>query len=211
MANHNILYCFISHSLTIDQDIISIQQRCNTNNITDYIICYGNGDNTLDSIQHTIHLNCDDTYEGLPDKIYKLYNFLSKHLDNYDFYLKLDRTTKIHKKIDFINNHDYQGFVVPYVNEGNRGWHLNKCSLSSKWNNKLYDGIYVPWCGGGYGYILSNKALKIIANNPPNLQEEIYEDLYVAKTLYQYNIKPSNIDNLSDYLDDEEYKKWVLD
>lgn len=211
MANSSILYCFVSHSLTINKDIISIKQKCNNNNITDYIICYGNGNDTFDSINHTIHLNCNDTYEGLPDKIHKFYKFLSQNLNNYSFYLKLDRSIKIHKKITLLNNNDYQGFVIPYIKEANRGWHLNKCSLYSKWNTKLYDGIYVPWCGGGYGYILSNKALNVVAANPPDLNNEIYEDLYVAKVLNTNNIKPSHIDNLSDYLDDEEYKKWALD
>ena len=69
----------------------------------------------------------------------------------------------------------------------------------SYWDNEEYNGHYVPWLDGGKSYILSKKAMNYINNeyNFTNLdslyQNEIYEDLMVAKILYKYNIIPSKL------------------
>ena len=73
---------------------------------------------------------------------------------------------------------------------GNRRWHINRCTPGSKFNNTPYNGIYVPWCLGGFGYILSRKAINVVGNYNENYDDEIYEDLLIGKILLKSDIKP---------------------
>lgn len=205
----SLLYCFISHNSVLQSDLDRISNACKTLSIKDYyIICGGFEYNSIE--HHCLKLNCSDVYEGLSDKINQLFKFLTQeHTKQYQYYLKIDRLTSLIKCIDTnIIDGDYCGHVMglnPYES-GNRWWHKNKCSASSKWNDKPYTGFYVPWCRGGSGYILSHKAAKIIGCSPPNLDYDIYEDLYVAKTLLNANIKPKSINQLKNYLVDPDWK-----
>ena len=51
--------------------------------------------------------------------------------------------------------------------------------------------------GGGQGYILSRKAMKIISNYFTNIEKifknHIYEDVMIALILNEHNIKPVKI------------------
>ena len=82
---------------------------------------------------------------------------------------------------------------------GNRKWHINRCSKDSLFNITEYSGPYVPWCLGGCGYIISRNSLKILSTDT-NYHNEIYEDLYVAKILYDKQINPTNVSDLSRYI-----------
>ena len=89
---------------------------------------------------------------------------------------------------------------------------MYKCSKDSKWNNKEYTSNYVPWLGG-YGYVLSNKSLKLICNenilNELNYSEEIYEDLYIGKLLNKHNVIPKKIEELNNYIYSSEHFKFL--
>ena len=94
---------------------------------------------------------------------------------------------------------------VQYV-EGNRKWHIGKCSNNSYFYDKPYNGIFVPWCKGGYGYILSRKSLEYISQTGDNIIDNIiYEDVYIGIILNNNNIYPSIITNLTDYIYSEEH------
>jgi len=202
-----VLYCFISHKDVIDEDILRISNVCESLNIADYIIvCGGYSENKI--VNNLLQLECLDSYEGLSDKIYKLFKFLTQNYKKqYDYYIKIDRLTSLIQPIDNGNIvGDYCGKLLR-IKEGDREWHKNKCSKNSDWNNRLYEGPYVPWCKGGPGYFLSNKAAKIIGCNAPDLNYHIYEDLYVAETLLKFDIKGKNMPNLKKYLIDSDEGK----
>jgi hypothetical protein len=97
-----------------------------------------------------------------------------------------------------IENKDYIGNVLK--GQGNRRWHINKCSKTSPWNDKIYTGPFVHWCGGGYGYGLSRHSMETINNKYSKItdqeieENEIYEDLCVAKILNQERIYPSYLE-----------------
>ena len=97
---------------------------------------------------------------------------------------------------DIIKNLDYIGNVCNV--EGNRLWHIGKCSKDNIWNNKEYSGIYVPWCRGGYGYMISRNAINLIKNDS-KYKENIYEDLYIAILLKNNKIYPTNFSNWRTY------------
>jgi hypothetical protein len=206
----DVLYCFITHKSELASDCIAIREMCRYKSITHYIIVYGYDSHTFfDCDNQVLHLNCDDTYEGLPDKIHKLFQFLTsdKTLSQYKFYAKLDRRIDLRKPIDiFLLTGDYGGRIVRVKTncDGNRTWHIGKCSKNSGWSNKKYEGLFVPWCDGGDGYVLSNYAANIISNNPPNLEEEIYEDQYVAQKLLTHDINPYKIPKLATFFYDKD-------
>ena len=56
----------------------------------------------------------------------------------------------------------------------------------------------MPWCLGGYGYIISKCAIDLIQNDTKYF-EHIYEDLYIAIILFEKNIKPVNI-NIKEFV-----------
>ena len=198
--NNQILYCFITHKDVVELDKKIIADMCIKKNVSNFIIvCGGSIENVL--IDNVLYLNCNDSYEGLPDKVHKMFKYVSENLPEYKIYAKLDRLTKIILPIDFDVQFDYFG-VRHEINDVNRKWHINKCSLESSWNNKSYEGDYVPWCNGP-AYFLSSHAAKIISDTPPvNLDEEIYEDLYIAKTLNKFGIVPTNFINIQHYFKD---------
>ena len=54
-----------------------------------------------------------------------------------------------------------------------------------------YAGIYVPWCEGGVGYILSRNAINRLPDNI-NYRDHIYEDVMIAIFLKENNISQQN-------------------
>lgn len=193
----NILYIFISHQNNINNiyDIIKIMMNCH--NITNYIIVQG-GDisNNYDINTKILSINCNDKYEGLPEKVLKTYKYIveSDMFNHYSHFIKLDDDMIIKNNMDYnlIKNINYGG-IVNYVN-GNRRWHIGRCSKDSYWNTNEYKGNFTPWSLGGYGYIISRNAINLIKNDS-TYKMVIYEDLYIAMLLKEKNIYPHNINN----------------
>lgn len=206
----NILYCFISHKASVYNDVQNISTMCYDLGINDYLIVSGASDNDYIDNEHMLFLNCDDTYEGLPDKINKMFKYLHINFPKYAYYGKLDRLTKIKQPLSIDNMRgDYCGSWVKVREgyDGDRKWHFGKCSKDSIWNKKTYPGKFIPWCRG-WGYFLSPKAARVVANNPPRSDYHIYEDLYVSETLLKYgNIIPNNIKNLTNFIIDSEFMR----
>lgn len=195
-----IKYCFISHNSVIFNDYGRIKEMMIELNCDDYLIFYG-GEKHIEN-DHVVHLDCDDSYCGLPNKINKMHKYLSLFQD-IEHILKIDRTVKIHKLIDtkFLRDIDYCGkicrFSIPT-------YHFNKCEKTSKWYNKRFDGEAIVYCSGG-GYILSKKCINIIASDN-NYENHIYEDYYVGATLKPHGILPKNFP-IKDYFYDPDHVK----
>jgi hypothetical protein len=198
-----ILYTFISCKPLIGkcyQRIVDMMRKLNNQH---FIIVVGGFEHTeFSEKDHILKLNCNDYYEGLPEKIIKTYDFINRHerFDMYTHFCKLDDDMVINHLIPVETITDYCGDVC-YVTEGplnelGRRYHINRCSKNSKFNKTKYLGEYVPWCLGGSGYILSRKSLSILSNGK-NYYNEIYEDLYVAKLLERKNIYPQIYPNLA--------------
>ena len=194
-----ILYVFFTHELNFERVNIRIIEMMKNLNNDNYIIVKGIDTNTYyDKDKKVLNINCNDKYEGLPEKVFKSFIYLINNIEfnNYNYFVKLDDDMVIKKLIyeneitDIINN-NYCG-NVHNTNNGDRTWHIGKCSKDSIFNTTEYTGKYVPWCLGGYGYIISRYAISLIQNNN-NYKEHIYEDLYISILLNENNIKPENI------------------
>lgn len=201
-----ILYCYISHNKAIKNDYIQVSDIMSQFKYEHYKIFYGGLNLQLDNT-NIIHLDCDDSYEGLPNKIHNMCKYLAKDTlinKNYTHIAKVDSTTIIKSLLPYLNTFDYYGYVLPELEppEYRRCYHFNKCSPNSFWNSTRYDGPFVPYCGGGVTYTLSMSAVSCVATKPNNPQEDIYEDLYVGKKLNECKIYPHHI-NMLEYME-----KW---
>ena len=179
---NNILYIFITHQNNINNIYDRINNMMNSNNNTNYIVVKG-GDisNNYDIDSKILSINCNDKYEGLPEKVLKTYKYIveNKIFDQYTHFIKLDDDMIIKNTIfyDIIKNVNYAGIIQNCI--GDRTWHIGKCSKNSYWNTNEYKGPYTPWCLGGHGYILSRNSINLIKNDI-NYKNIIYEDLYIA-------------------------------
>jgi hypothetical protein len=143
-----------------------------------------------------IVLKANDFYEGLPEKILKLFHLAASNhsFSEYTHFVKMDDTLNVmhnisFKKLEQSINSDYEG---PRVNDCTSPidpeYHYNKCSIESF--NVPYIGDVVPYCNGDL-YILSQKSVKsIIKCTPDNIHDEIYEDLMIGKILKLDDIIP---------------------
>jgi hypothetical protein len=190
----NILYLFITHQKKLQIAKKRINSMMNNLQCSDYLIISGSNKSELFIDEKILFINCNDNYDGLPEKVIKMFSFLinNNNFNKYTHFCKLDEDMIVNELINYdeIKNFDYCGNVNRNKN-GNRKWHIGRCSPHSKFNNTPYNGVYVDWCMGGYGYIASRIALNNI-NNDNNYDEHIYEDLYIAILLKDKNIIPEN-------------------
>ena len=212
-----ILYIFISCQKRINQCYNRIINMMKDLDIQSFIIVLGGYlNNIYMEHKHILKLNCNDYYEGLPEKVIKTFNFIGNNdkLNYYNYYCKIDDDIIIQKNIN-IKLSDYCCSKIKYKIDDNvdRTWHMYKCSENSKFNYNEYEGTYVLWCLGGNGYIISNKSLKIICNeftlNELNYSNEAYEDVFIAKLLHKNNIFPKKIKMLNDYIYSSEHFKFL--
>jgi len=172
-------------------------------NYNNYCIVYG-GEKKLEN-NHVIHLDCDDTYCGLPNKINKTFKYLNIHKE-FSHVLKIDRTC-IFKKIippELLRHVDYCGRKIHNFGNFASDYHFNrKCDPNSKWYNKLFHGKPINYCAGD-GYFLSKRAINIIAQDK-NYDNHIFEDYYVADTLREHEIFPMYFSIAKNYFYDPEH------
>lgn len=147
-------------------------------------------------INNILTVNCDECYENLPKKVILALKYLFKNTD-FTHFLKIDDDIKINKENlqKYIDNNfynlDYLGAKAGGYVE--RDWHFGKCK-NKDLNRKLYWNDYKGyWCGGGYGYILSRKAVFLLLkkSNFEHIYNEIYEDKAIGDTLREEGILPS--------------------
>lgn len=186
------LYVFITHQANLQKCYDRIAKMM----IDDFVIVQGGSiKDWYYEEKKIINLNCNDGYAGLPEKVMKTFHFLVSNdkFKKYTHFCKLDDDMKVIKRFENLND-DYIG-NVHYV-DGNRQWHIGRCG--NFWDKIPYIGEFKPWCMGGYGYIVSRKALDLITPNF-NYLDHIYEDVYVGLLMNKVGISPKMI-NIKDYL-----------
>ena len=142
-------------------------------------------------------VDADDRYEGLPEKVIAAYRAALEYKPGLRFVVKQDddmvvRPTAFDLSAALANKNkvDYLGCVSDAP--GNPSWHQQKVTPGSPWANKSYTGLWTPYSMGGFGYLLSRRALQVLAAvaTPSRIQEDIYEDLMVGKLLGEAGIEP---------------------
>ena len=194
--NSKILYMFITH----EKNYSNVLERCKDLK-KNYVIVVGGFNENL-YIENSIFLDVVDTYDGLPEKVFSAFKFIFNNsaFEEITHICKLDEDMIIKKTFSerFLKKIKYAG-NVQYV-PGRRDWGRDKFPKKSKFSNQNYEGIFVPWCLGGYGYILSREAFVSIQNQKIDFENEPYEDLLFAKLFNNNKIYPFNIKNLENYI-----------
>jgi hypothetical protein len=171
------------------------------------LIFTGSYNNTTfyDKKSKILYLNCNDKYEGLPEKIVLMIEqILTKpefknithilKIDDHDTYFT-DENIKSLYNLNELNFYNYIGQKKVYRPPNTwSDYHFGKISKSSHWNNKKGNVSNVTWLDGGCSYILSRKAMKLINKtyNSSNInivrKKEIYEDVMIGRLLASHNI-----------------------
>jgi hypothetical protein len=221
--NENRKYC---EELNNDIHILVVIVSCNkhthlwnkikSRTSNDLIIISGTNDRNkdkrwYDKQDRTLWLNCNDYYDGLPEKIILM---IEEVLQNPEFshithIIKIDDhdnefTDKSIKKLyrcSALKEFDYLGQKQNRW-DGNTDckYHFGKVPVWSKWHNKTADISDVTYFDGGCSYILSRRAMELINKeyNDSNIDQlrndEIYEDLMIGRILGKYNV-PSKLLN----------------
>ena len=173
------------------------------------IFCGGSERTEFDQSSNVLYLNCNDFYEGLPEKmILMIEQVLSLEtfkdvthvlkIDDHDInYIADSSCIDRLNDLDELWQHDYIGSQLRHVpGSGYGGCHFGKVTPGSYWDSRLYTGPFTTWADGGSTYILSRTALEIISSNysSKNINlirtTEIYEDVMVANILAKYEIRP---------------------
>lgn len=186
------LYVFITHQ----KNIKNCYDRITNMMVNDFVVVQGGFlKDEYDEDKKIINLNCNDSYIGLPEKVMKTFHFLmaDDRFKDYTHFCKLDDDMTVVKRFENLKDH-YIG-NVHYV-DGNRQWHMGRCG--NFWDKVPYLGEFKPWCMGGFGYVVSRKALGYIVPNF-NYLDHIYEDLYIGILMNKIGISPTPI-NIKEYV-----------
>ena len=172
------------------------------------------GGDTLQRDGQLLHLNCSDTYDGLPEKIICMVEYIVKSEEFKDIthILKIDDNDAFFTQqniytilgLEELKTHDY---IAQQLNTANnpkidlvRRYHISKVQKGSYWYHKPYDGEFTDWADGGCSYILSRDAMTFMTYVYKSTdldcirRHEILEDVMVAKILRTFNIFPKQID-----------------
>jgi hypothetical protein len=133
-----------------------------------------------------LQINIDDKYENLSKKLYLAYEYIYKNTDYTHIYKVDDDFFNVNINFNIDYNLDYYGNYI--IKNIDKKYHFNKC-FDNNLNNIEYQGEFIHnYAAGGYGYILSRKALFFIINNKDYIYNEIYEDKAIGDVLYKNNI-----------------------
>ena len=149
------------------------------------------GKTIYDNLTKTLIIGIDETYENLPRKVINALEWILNNEDfnKFKYIYKLDDDfapnilSFIPKQYD---NYNYYGNFI--VNKFVDIWHIGKCNSSELNRNAYKHDFIAPYAGGGYGYMLSKKSLKILVKNKEKFEEYLYEDKAVGDILYMNNI-----------------------
>ena len=179
------------------------------------IICGKKMDVDYSLENRILYLNCNDGYEGLPEKMIYAINAILKipkfqtythimKVDDHDNKFNNSLNEKLKNETNINLKDPFSSYIYDYLGQRLhsyilRNWHINKCDPSSPWNTQPYMGPSTNYLDGGSSYILTRRAMEYIIleynfNNIETLQKEhIWEDLMIALTLKKYNIFPKQI------------------
>ncbi len=140
-----------------------------------------------------LYVDAPDSYEHLPRKVYKFFEFVYNHT-SYSHAFKIDDDCYLNVpaflKCGF-ENVDYMGKIAGADDNLDRGWHIGKCDDSDIGE---YTGNYHGnWANGAAGYFLSRNAMKNLVEYPhvEHTALELYEDKMMGDILRKSNIKVS--------------------
>lgn len=169
------------------------------------IVCGGTLDTDYRLDKNILHVNCRDTYDGLPEKVFCAASAINKikEYDDITHVLKVDDHDTTFSKLNIARLQKHgesillnNSFLCQHTFRTCMGsHHIGRCP-GSKWNTRLYEGDNCEYAAGGFSYILDRNAIQKIVEKfdtkkLENIREKhIYEDLMVSLILKEHGILP---------------------
>jgi len=142
-----------------------------------------------------ITLDCGDEYEFLAHKIAALCKFVDDRLD-FEYIAKIDDDTCVDacqfSQLPF-HRYDYFGGGVAGGTEVLFDWHRGKCSNPQLDDVLVTEAAGGTWYGGGFGYFLSRRAYRAIAEHHDEMLHHLYEDVAVNLILRRSGLVEDNV------------------
>jgi len=176
----------------------------------EYLVLYIYGDGGGEApqiIEDNVYLPCEESYEGLPEKVYEFLQFCRKSYQ-FDYVVKMDDDVFIRtfKDIGSYLVGDYTGSI----SQKRRGMrrelasrtnHMWKTRASTK-RHLMYDLTLPDRRISGEFYVLSREFVDLITSTPKNQLEDIvapigYEDLMISKIAIAHNIAMTQVPSAS--------------
>lgn len=149
---------------------------------------------------NTIYVNSEDRYELLPKKMLLAYEYIMTSGEfEFDYVYKLDNDCYVNPKkfqemIEIVEREKYN-YVGGVAGGGvDKKWHIGKC-YDKKLNQTEYQRDFCGnWCGGGFGYLISRKAIEILMKEESKeyILSDIYEDKAIGDMLRKNGILPQH-------------------
>jgi hypothetical protein len=171
---------------------------------SDLVIISGTNDRNkeryYDKEKKVLWLNCNDYYDGLPEKIILMIEHILKNpefshithilkIDDHDTFFNDKNIKNLHTYRE-LQKFDYLGQKLNcWKGHNNCSYHFGKVPEWSEWHNKTADVSNITYFDGGCSYILSRKAMEMIHEeyNDSNIdqlrRDEIYEDVMIGRIL----------------------------
>jgi len=145
-------------------------------------------------------LNCNDYYDGLPEKIIIMIDEILKNpeFSHITHILKIDDHDTFFTNEHIENLYNYPELkIYDYLGQKKNCWsgqvkcdyHFGKVPTWSYWHNRTTNISDITYFDGGCSYILNRKAMQLInakynSSNIDQLRvEEIYEDVMIGRIL----------------------------
>jgi glycosyltransferase involved in cell wall biosynthesis len=157
-----------------------------------------------------LYINAPDTYEALPKKMMRFYEFIYTKT-TFEYVFKVDDdcfvNLKLLNKTEYYK-YDYLGRVAGGEKKDfDKTWHFGKCDDEILNTTPYWKEHIANWYGGGYGYFLSRKALGILNANSEEINDDLYEDKAIGDCLFTHgDIKVQEIETYT-WMDFSHYLK----
>lgn len=145
---------------------------------------------------------CRDDYESLLLKLALAYEYIIEHEDGFTHVFKIDddcylNLARFERDLSNANSDsDYiAGAIQPSGERINRRWHFGKCSDSRFDREYPFDRPPAPYAKGGYGYLLSRRAMGVVTRKISEFRAELdeyrysYEDLRIGQLMAEASIQ----------------------
>lgn len=175
-------------------------------------ILFAGGYEKTELVGSVLQLECNDKYDGLPEKVILMLQYLYESpmftqythilkIDDHDVYCDRETISRIInnpviEKEDYCGNSIYSSKYISNI------YHYGKVPKTSIWHNRPFKEPYpfsFTYAAGGAGYILSQKAIRILLKryNRDNIDyirnTDIYEDHMIGRLLIFAGIKPLRV------------------
>ena len=132
-----------------------------------------------------LYVDCQEAYEKLPQKMHRLFAYCARNL-TFDYLLKVDDDSYVDIGRFLVFDKSRGDYIGAFQGMGDvqatRTWHYGKCTDKSY--EVPYEGPFVcEWARGG-GYLLSRRAVEILADKTAaTYSDHLFEDKMVGEAL----------------------------